>query len=193
MTIIVDAVNQFDGAEDSLDIAAWTLKWVPTQLPSHIHLLLSCVTGHSLLFLRSTSPPPLESHLSFFNKRDSESMISQLLSLHNKTLDPQYVTLLLDTARPGCAGSPLWLAIAVEELRVFGIFETLGEKVTSISQLGVSELFLQVFCRLEATHGSRPTHVVLLSIFVSKEGLLETVCPIFFISQFLLLKLVSLL
>ena len=55
--------------------------------------------------------------------------MKDILSQYNKRLDDQQMETLLE--KQGSA-NPLWLTLACEELRVFGIFETLLDKINSL-------------------------------------------------------------
>ena len=55
--------------------------------------------------------------------------MKDILSQYNKRLDDQQMKMLLE--KQGSA-NPLWLTLACEELRVFGIFETLLDKINSL-------------------------------------------------------------
>ena len=55
--------------------------------------------------------------------------MKNILSQYNKRLDDQQMTALLQ--KEG-SSNPLWLTLACEELRVFGKFEMLLEKIHSL-------------------------------------------------------------
>jgi hypothetical protein len=52
------------------------------------------------------------------------------LSRYNKRLDDEQMKLLL--SKKGSA-NPLWLSLACEELRVYGVFKMVNEKIQSLS------------------------------------------------------------
>lgn len=71
------------------------------------------------------------------------------------------------------AGRPLWLSVACEELRVFGDFRRLDEKIEDLSPelIGLLEQVLQ---RTVKDNGGDLVIATLCLIQVSKLGLLET-------------------
>jgi hypothetical protein len=71
------------------------------------------------------------------------------------------------------AGRPLWLSVACEELRVFGDFRRLDEKIEDLSPelIGLLEQVLQ---RTVKDNGGNLVIATLCLIQVSKLGLLET-------------------
>jgi hypothetical protein len=62
--------------------------------------------------------------------KDRENIISQTLSLHNKKLDSNQMKLLLAKKD---VFKPLYLVICCEELRLYGSFEKLDQKISALS------------------------------------------------------------
>jgi len=56
-------------------------------------------------------------------------IVENILKMYNKRLDEHQMQLLL--AKQGSA-NPLWLTLACEELRVFGDFSKMDEKIESL-------------------------------------------------------------
>ena len=65
-----------------------------------------------------------------------KEIVSQLLMKFGKLLDKNQMTTLLDKES---SKNPLWLSIAVEELRVYGDFRKVQEKIESLCD-GLLEL-----------------------------------------------------
>ena len=59
-----------------------------------------------------------------------QAIVKTILSQYNKRLDDQQMAALL--SKQG-SSNPLWLTLSCEELRVFGKFEMLLEKINSLS------------------------------------------------------------
>ena len=57
-------------------------------------------------------------------------IVENILRLYNKRLDDRQMSMLLD--KEGSA-NPLWLTLACEELRVYGVFNKMDEKIASLS------------------------------------------------------------
>ena len=55
-----------------------------------------------------------------------QAIVENILRTYNKRLHDDQITVLLD--KKG-SSNPLWLTLACEELRVYGVFETLTDKI----------------------------------------------------------------
>ena len=55
--------------------------------------------------------------------------MENILAIYNKRLDDEQMTVLLNKVG---SSNPLWLTLACEELRVYGKFETLINKIESL-------------------------------------------------------------
>jgi GTPase involved in cell partitioning and DNA repair len=80
---------------------------------------------------------------------DRREIVTQSLANYNKKLEEQQTQILLNKKD---AVNPLYLVIACEELRIFGIYEKLTEKVRQIADT-TPALIEQVLERLETEHG----------------------------------------
>ena len=58
-----------------------------------------------------------------------QEIVTNILKLYNKRLDNEQLQKLVD--KDG-SSNPLWLTLACEELRVYGNFERLSEKIESL-------------------------------------------------------------
>lgn len=72
------------------------------------------------------------SHYITFNVvfKPRQAIVDELLGQYNKRLDPQQLDSLLSKKS---SENPLWLSIACEELRVFGQFRQLSDKINSLA------------------------------------------------------------
>ena len=183
--LVIDALNQLEEAHQ-----AHELHWLPEQLPPHVKLVVSCTTPET------TGPPAQDGHalrpdpaaatiLAQLGQRrvfalevhplsDAErrQIIHDVPSLSAKALDPTQVGLLL--ANPATT-NPLYLLVALEELRGFGSFEQLNARIEGLPQTGdaVTALFVQVIERLEVEFGQALTHCVLSRLASARRGLSE--------------------
>lgn len=57
-------------------------------------------------------------------------IVENILRLYNKRLDDRQMSMLLE--KEGSA-NPLWLTLACEELRVYGVFNKMDDKIASLS------------------------------------------------------------
>ena len=169
--LVCDALNQLDETDN-----AQSLAWFPWQLPPHVKLVASCIDDpgrteavleafrhhkHGLLAVK-----PLTDQERF-------EIVETVPSLSAKTLDPAQVGLLLDNP---ATTNPLFLLVALEELRGFGSFEELNDRIRLFPRGGddtVTALFLQVIERLETDFGPVLTQHVLTALASARRGLSE--------------------
>jgi hypothetical protein len=122
---VLDALNQLDETDN-----AHALNWLPRKLPSHVKLIASCIDD----------PDRDEAVLEAFRQRDKHKLkiepltdaertaiVQQVPSLSAKTLDEE-VQIGLLLANPATE-NPLFLLVALEELRGFGSFEYLDHRI----------------------------------------------------------------
>jgi len=170
--LVIDAVNQFDvygGAHD--------MTWLPDALPPGVKIIVSCIEEPekeqvALAVLRARGTPELK--VEPLSNEERFEIVAQVPSISAKSLDPKQVALLLDNP---ATTNPLYLTVALEELRGFGSFEKLNERIRSFprtgGEKGLDELFLQVLARLESELGQGTVYLTLASIATSRHGLSE--------------------
>jgi WD40 repeat protein len=170
VVLAIDALNQFDETDRAQEM--W---WLPTALPAHVKVIVSCIDD----------PDRIEPALEAFGHRPHElftvdlltdeervGIIRQIPSLSAKTLDETQVQLLV--ANPATR-IPLFLLVALEELRGFGSFEQLNARIAAFPAAGdtVTAVFAQVIERLEEDFGEEITHAVLSLLASARRGLSE--------------------
>ncbi|MCX6901610.1 MAG: DUF4062 domain-containing protein, partial [Verrucomicrobia bacterium] len=155
IVIVLDAINQLDcSADPSMTI------WLPRKLPSGVRLILSVLDhgeaskpntpslhhSNTPTFQHPASPDWLRSLRRFglsevpvpeLDDEARKQILRELPSVFCKTLEPRFVEQLL--ANPATR-NPLFLIVALEELRVFGSFEQLPERIAQLPRLSVSPL-----------------------------------------------------
>ncbi len=119
--IVIDALNQLDPGDRAFDF-----RWLPTSLPAHVKLVASyagagggpsplAVPRGRFTFLEL---PPLSDD-------ERRAIIRDVPSLSAKALDEAQVALLLDNP---ATRNPLFLLVALEELRGFGSYRRVLSK-----------------------------------------------------------------
>jgi WD40 repeat protein len=168
VVLVIDALDQLEGAD-----RAQRLEWLPPRLPAHVKVIVSCVS----------EPGPAWEALHARSHRDvvvaplidpeRREIIRRVPSLSAKTLDEQQVSSLLDNP---ATRNPLFLLVALEELRGFGSYEHLNERIASFPRDGdtVTDLFVQVIERLEEEFHADIVKAILRLLAVSRRGLSET-------------------
>lgn|GEM_PF-526989 len=142
--IVLDALNQLEaGLSD--------LSWLPRKLPKNIKLIVSFKRGkkeaedlfHSFasdeeMYMAGVKP--------FIDREDRRMLIQAYLSQYLKELDEANIESLIKSE---AARNPLFLKIVLSELRVFGAFTNLGEKIRNDFGDTPLSAFAAVLARLE--------------------------------------------
>ncbi len=197
--LIIDSLDKsFEntGGDSAADIflRCFTFPW-----PSHIRVIVSCSSvefvNRVLEQIGSPLPQPPASpvrqlqsatdalhpsllQLKRLERSSLEKIVSKILSRYNKVLSPAQMDALLNN--PG-SNNLTWLTLACEELRVFGVFETLTRHIERLPS-DVSSLVALQLNRLEAATSSyaaerdvlvRRIRDVLLLTLMSHRGLRE--------------------
>jgi len=144
VVLILDAVNQMTGDSPALN-------WLPAVLPTGVRVVVSTIDGPSsdaLVSLRQGSQelvvPPL-----------GESEIRQLVQAYLAEIRHEFPnrrveSLFFEKVR---GGNPLYILVALDELRLYGEFESLERRI-GVLPATVAGLFSQVLERIEADLGS---------------------------------------
>lgn len=163
IVIVLDALDQLIPME-----AAHGLGWLLDYMPEKARLVVSTLEGDCLDVLRRREAeeialPPL-------TMDEQCQIVNVLLSEWRRKLDERQMALLL--AHPG-AKNPLYLRAALEELRLFGKFEQLTERIKSLAE-DIPRLFNQVLERLEEDNGRELVSQAFALLGCSRSGLAET-------------------
>ncbi len=168
VVLVFDALNQLDA-----DDRAETLIWLPELLPANVRVLASVATGPqraprvlSAFGERNVVVVPMEP-LTREERRDIVKAVPKLVA---KTLDDRQIDALL--ANPATE-NPLFLMIALEELRGYGSFENLNTLIARLPRTGdaLTTLFEQVFERLGKEFGANLVAEVLSLLACARRGL----------------------
>ncbi|XP_065653579.1 TPR repeat-containing protein DDB_G0287407-like isoform X2 [Hydra vulgaris] len=164
--LFIDAVNQLD--EDKQQFLS---RWLPDCLSPTVRVVVSMIEGTpSHQMLRSFNPSPIEVVCGPLDMESRKEIVSSLLAVYNKKL---HSTELETLCQKKGSSNPLWLTLACEELRVFGTFELLKDKIISLPD-DLINLETEVFTRFESETGGVLMRATLCLLEVSRHGLLET-------------------
>jgi Domain of unknown function (DUF4062) len=164
VVILLDALNQLDRSADPR-----VVDWIPRPLPPGVRMVVSALEeDRSTEGSSSARQRPAGSWLRTLRELDCESIrlrelsddeqreiVKHVPSLRAKTLEKEQVRLLL--SNPGTR-NPLFLLVALEELRTFGSFEKLNAAIKALPrpdgteagiQAAVERMFGSVLARLE--------------------------------------------
>ena len=163
IVIVLDALDQLLPLE-----AAHGLGWLLDYMPEKVRLVVSSLEGDCLEVLRRRQAeeiplPPL-------TVAEQRQIVQTLLGEWRRKLDERQMAALL--AHPGVK-NPLYLRVALEELKLFGIFEQLTERIKALAE-DIPGMFDQVLERLEEDHGKELVSEAFSLLGCSRYGLGET-------------------
>lgn len=165
LLIVCEALNQLDSTAAS---RAHELTWVPSVLPKNVKMILSTLPASTPAKVLESRKTP-QAAVGALTEHDRSEIVTEMLAKYNKRLDDNQMRLLLTKSD---AQKPLFLAAACEDLRVFGVFEKLSQKIKDMpSQL--YSLIESIVRRVESELGALVAPFLSL-LFLSKSGLLET-------------------
>lgn len=162
VVIIIDALNQLEEQDK-----AHLLNWLPQSWPDNVSLVLSTLQGTCLdsLRLRKITEIPLLP----LSEKDKDVIVTTVLGDYRKELTTAQRRAFLDNP---ATNSPLFLRVAIEELRLFGSYEQLSQRIGSLPD-NVVDLFAQVLARLEKEQGENMVRDILCLLACSRHGLAE--------------------
>ena len=146
VVILLDAINQFDS---TTQLAGWS--WLPEDLPASARIILSTLAGPALESLRQRRQPPRPVELQPLDEQDREAIIREFLHRYRKSMTDDQRAALLAKAD---AGTPLYLLVALEELRTLGTYEEITDRIAQLPP-ETRALFTWILKRLEDDDGFR--------------------------------------
>jgi hypothetical protein len=170
VVIVLDALDQLDASG-----AARQLHWLPFDFPDPVRLVVSCADdehrgGGLLRLLRrrgvaEVRVPPLR-------REEQLAILRRVPALWAKNLAASQVESLLSNP---AAKNPLFLRVALEELRGFGSHEGLDRRIAALpcGAGALTGIFRQVLERLEDDFGAPLARSLLAWLGVCRIGLSE--------------------
>ena len=119
--LFIDGLDQFRRVQRGSH-----LEWLPAELPPGVRIIVSTLKGEWLDELRARRPAPTEILLEDPTPEIRTQIVTERLSEYRKSLDQTQLAALLSKIE---SVSPLYLAVACEELRVFGKYENLTGRI----------------------------------------------------------------
>jgi WD40 repeat protein len=168
VVLFIDALNQLDPAGRSHE-----MNWLPTYVPENARLIVSTLPGDCLDALSKRVSEESVLEVPALPKNDRKTLITERLTLRAKKLTEDQQRRLLDCRRRRDAALPLYLAVALEELCLFGRLEELDERLDRLPPT-LKALFGQVLDRLEPEHRLDRVKPVLSWLAVARSGMLES-------------------
>ncbi|XP_060078987.1 uncharacterized protein LOC132558436 [Ylistrum balloti] len=143
--IVFDALNQLnDGLGE--DGGEHDLLWIPRTLPKNIFMLLSTLPGRAYEAVKAAGWHSMKVEpLDLSQKR--EIIIGYLEGVYSKTLSDEQKQMIIDAPQ---TNNPLYLRSLLDEVRVYGSFRTLTQKIQEYLLAGnPGDLFAKILERLE--------------------------------------------
>lgn len=182
IVLVLDGLNHVQGSEPDLH-----LLFLPRLYPPHVTALASALPGPALDALRERGWA--EHELPLAGESEVDSMVGEYFRIHGRHVDAEGRPLQTELRRqlvaaPG-AKCPLFLRTVLDELRQFGTFEKLPERVHHYLEVdNPKDLFLRVVKRWqEDFDGKDPKNDrqkldlvrrALTHLWAARQGLSET-------------------
>jgi tetratricopeptide (TPR) repeat protein len=138
--LVIDAINQLEDQE---------MTWLPERLPPGVSAVVSALECEAMETLRKRKERPPELPVESLSDDEARGIIQNYLTQHLRKLTAEQISALLSKS---ATRSPLYLLVALEELRLTGRFETLEKQIVSLPD-DIPALFESSLIRLEKEHG----------------------------------------
>ncbi len=162
LLLVIDGINQLTGR-------ALQLHWLPPMIPPGVKLIISSTVEQTLVDLRARGWAELG--MQPLKEREREAVVVRFLAEYRKALSAQQVKRIAEDAK---CSHPLFLRTLLEELRLHGRHENLGQAVTTLlATTGTEDLFQRVLERLEDDYSQKTVREVLAFLWCSRGGLTE--------------------
>ncbi|MEI8135299.1 MAG: tetratricopeptide repeat protein [bacterium] len=155
---------------DRLSEKSALLHWLPNYFPPNIRVFLSTGGGDTLDILRKRDSEILT--IEPLTEEESDKLIVRYLSQYRKALSNEQRKAITSDSK---STNPLFLRTVLEELRIFGSFEELNNRISHyMGSRDMSDLFQRMLARMEHDYGAEGLDQVLSLIWASRRGLAET-------------------
>ena len=159
VVLLLDAANQFNPWDN-----AHSMQWLPQPLPPHVRVVVSTLPGTSLDALLARKPQPELLTVGALTASEIRDLVGRYLAeIRHAFPGKQVEEAFFEKVSHG---NPLYVLVALEELRVFGEFEALPQRVAELPDT-VPALFGQVLERIEGDYAPRPGLVRDLMAFLT--------------------------
>ncbi|MFH2002935.1 MAG: DUF4062 domain-containing protein, partial [Planctomycetota bacterium] len=176
LIMIIDAIDQLDPADNPQELA-----WLPDSTPQNVQIIVSCSDANAKPYRaleRAREKGLIEVVLDPLTSAEQMEMVRHIPAISAKALDENQIAMLLSS---GASTNPLFLTIALEELRIFGSFDHLGQRIAAFPQLNakgdhgeaIRSIFKQVIERLELEFDPQLVQTSITLLACARRGLAE--------------------
>ncbi len=164
VVLVLDALNQLEDRDGAAD-----LVWLPQDMPENVRLVVSTLPGKSLDEIHRRGWPAFKVEPLGIGER--EKLIDAYLGQYTKNLN--FAQRSRIAAAPQSA-NPLYLRVLLDELRIFGKYEELNERIEYYLKAGSTyDLYEKLIARWEQDYGSDLVRKSLSLIWAARRGLSE--------------------
>jgi len=165
--IILDAVNQFEELANPQSMA-----WLPQKISGNVRIVISTpLNSRSYVSLLNRHPTPEIIELRGLEETEIKDMVTGYLTeIRHKFPNEDVEKSFYEKIK---VGNPLYILIALEELRVFGHFEDLPKRIRSLPA-SIPELFVQVLERIGADFSRELVRDFTLYLACSRRGMMAS-------------------
>jgi len=167
IVLVLDALNQLADTDRAPD-----LPWLPPEIPANLRLFVSTLPGRPLEEIRRRNWPQYE--VTLLETGERRKLIAEYLKLQARSLEPRRIDRIVNTPQ---SANPLYLKVLLDELRVFGVYEQLDQRIDHyLEAQNPFELYKKVIARWQEDYG-RGTSLVkdsLSLLWAARRGLSET-------------------
>ncbi|XP_041095472.1 telomerase protein component 1 isoform X2 [Polyodon spathula] len=147
--------------------------WIPQSLPQRVTLVLSVSSDSALHRSLARRKDAVEFPLGPLSLLDKREMVEHSLAAYGKKLsDSAFNNQIRVLLMKKGSQHPLYLRLACEEIRAFGVFEKIKEGLQSLP-LTLTQLLQHVLAGLEQSCGAGQIAWALAALGVSRTGLRE--------------------
>ncbi|XP_071955372.1 telomerase protein component 1-like [Antedon mediterranea] len=164
LLIIIDAVNQLVKGNDNL-------KWIPPKVIGSIQVIISTTReGGTLQEINDMLPSGERLNLADLDESAKMDIVQNYFGRYNKKLDPEQLALLVQSEG---SKNVLWLSLVCEELRIFGVFEEVTQRIKQLHP-SLDGLISEIIQRMINEDETSFVEQILCLLECSQAGLKET-------------------
>ena len=146
VAVAIDALDQLDDFRMQK-----SLSWLWTDLPPNVRIVMSLTEDRALEAIRNMGIAARVETLGQLQLADVSRVVDRFLKRYGKHLDE---TQRADLLKKGKIGLPLYLLIALEELRTLGLYQEISAKIAELPE-SLEDLIGKMFDRLILDPGFR--------------------------------------
>ncbi|XP_052059702.1 uncharacterized protein LOC127700331 [Mytilus californianus] len=144
--IVFDAVNQLDDGSGVGESTEHDLLWIPSEIPPNVFLLISTLPGRAMNACIEAGFPSMK--VKPLQESQKMQIITDYLEgIYGKSLTTEQKEMIINVKQ---TSNPLYLKSLLDEVRMFGSFRTLTNKISEyLSAESPQDLFAKILERLE--------------------------------------------